>query len=54
MRNNYRCSWHYYHMLIMVRTKQIDSTAIFILDRMADVIGDLESVCFDSNTVKIN
>jgi hypothetical protein len=37
-------------MLIMVRTKQIDSTAIFILDRMADVIGDLESVSFDSNT----
>jgi hypothetical protein len=32
-------------------SKQIDSTAIFILDRMADVIGDLESVSFDSNTI---
>jgi len=27
--------------------KEIDSTAIFILDKMSDVIGDLESVSFD-------
>ncbi|PNQ73891.1 hypothetical protein C1T31_06070 [Hanstruepera neustonica] len=31
-------------------TKDHDSTAIFILDKMADVIGDLESVSFDLNS----
>ena len=30
--------------------KDIDSTAIFILDKMADVIGDLEAVSFDLDT----
>jgi len=30
-------------------TKQHDSTAIFILDKMADVIGNLESVSFELN-----
>lgn len=30
--------------------KQIDSTAIFILDKMSDVIGDLNSVSFELNT----
>ena len=30
-------------------SKNIDSTAIFILDKMADVIGDLESVSFELN-----
>lgn len=29
--------------------KQHDSTAIFILDKMADIIGDLESVTFQMN-----
>lgn len=29
--------------------KDIDSTAIFILDKMGDVIGDLESVTFELN-----
>ena len=29
--------------------KQMDSTAIFILDKMANVIGDLESVSFEIN-----
>ncbi len=29
--------------------KEIDSTAIFILDKMGDVIGDLESVSFNLN-----
>ena len=28
-------------------TKDIDSTAIFILDKMSDIIGNLESVSFD-------
>ncbi len=30
-------------------TKDHDSTAIFVLDKMADIIGDLESVSFDLN-----
>ena len=36
--------------------KQIDSTAIFILDKMSDVIGDLQSVSFSlsSSVDKIN
>ncbi|TYA57975.1 DUF2092 domain-containing protein [Formosa maritima] len=34
---------------ISQETKDMDSTAIFILDKMSDVIGDLESVTFDLN-----
>lgn len=30
-------------------TKDHDSTAIFVLDKMADIIGDLESVSFEMN-----
>ena len=30
--------------------KTIDSTAIFVLDKMSDIIGDLTSVTFDLNT----
>lgn len=33
-------------------TKDHDSTAIFILDKMADVIGDLESVTLEMNSSK--
>jgi len=29
--------------------KDIDSSAVFLLDKMASVIGDLESVSFDLN-----
>lgn len=32
------------------QTKSIDSTAVYILDKMADIIGSLESVKFDINT----
>lgn len=37
-------------------SKKIDSTAIFILDKMNDIIGNLESVSFDVSTAtdKIN
>src|SRR5690554_4500047 len=35
---------------ISQNSKQIDSTAIFILDQMSHVIGDLESVTFKLNT----
>ena len=36
--------------------KSIDSTAVFILDKMSDLIGDLESVSFDVTTAidKVN
>ena len=30
--------------------KTIDSTAVFVLDKMSDIIGDLTSVTFDINT----
>lgn len=32
------------------QTKNIDSTAVYILDKMADIIGSLESVKFDIST----
>jgi hypothetical protein len=32
------------------KIKQIDSTAVFILDKMSDLIGDLESVTFNMNS----
>lgn len=37
-------------------TKDIDSTAIFILDKMSDIIGNLESVSFElkNSTDKLN
>lgn len=34
-------------MVYSQETKQHDSTAIFILDKMADVLGDLQSVTFE-------
>lgn len=36
--------------LNQAQEKQIDSTAIFILDKMSDIIGDLNSVSFTLNT----
>lgn len=36
-----------FFMVYSQETKQHDSTAIFILDKMADVLGDLQSVTFE-------
>ncbi|WP_339632025.1 DUF2092 domain-containing protein [Bizionia echini] len=36
--------------LVQAQEKEIDSTAIFILDKMSDVIGDLASVSFTLNS----